>query len=1406
MGNRVEMAGNTQNAIEVAAQLLKVGTLIVLLVFGSHQADQNNYPVFSHGPYWTLLDIVQFALLILAAASGVVQGYLTLADGRVADAVSSPVLVAATCDFCMALSFGILLHLIWKRCRRCLPPSGFACAMLGFLTAAAVFDAFYDCTTLQPITQEITFTNLSFQSDVLLITFLLAACTAGNFFMSGIRDLVLLKRNRSKVSWRFLDNDSVSVLGRLTCTTLLPLFHDILTKSKSRTQIPILRRGVRSQLLVEAFTSRLSNRNRKAKSQSPKWSFVANLTRVMWIDALRVLLCLFAYFACIFARISALELMITSVGGAGMATASLLFTTACIGEWLMSSYYMDLLGVIGSRTRALLQGVVFQKATMLSSTATEPTGYVASLLGVDCNQLCVSIYSMPLTFCGVTTMPLLFWMLAQRAGVGPALCCAAWVVLTLVMPLVSAPLQKRFWRRNIKARDERLKYMSDLLSTVRVVKMYAWEDALGENALRSRDVELKWLFRANVLDAVLDSLYGSCSAVLMIILFSTMDLFGHQVVLSPALSFTCISLLYVVDLTTNSISEVFRTASKATVALRRIAAFCSAEEIDEKKRDQGAEFGKRKGEVKMEKCSFTWARQTNGIKEPQLQNVTLQVDPGSLIGIVGFVGCGKSSLLSAILGDMKRVQGTSMSVGRIAYVPQLPNVHNMTIRDNITYGRAMHPANYERVLRSCQLLNDLSKMPAGDMAEIGEKTRIMVCSQGIYLRHMDKIVLVHAKGAKVYGSLQELLKDPASPQNFRLALKENLLEPKAEDCTGGDMVNDSDAAGQITEEELAESTKSGWQLLCALVRFSEWPALAAVAVLMVSAAASAWEQLWIKGWTDASTEDAVLTAEQRSFWIGGLVGLCLVDVLCRVAGGVLLAATARRLSRSLQESMLGGVLRSPVSFFDSSPRGRVLNRFTSDIDFVDAECFVSGKQSVQGVLLTAARVAVVGTQVPTVVLITVVVAIIFAWGINLSSRASHISRFYDRTASSRLFQHMTETLDALSSVRAYGVVQRFRSHFFRLSDTCLRGYGAFCTCYLFTHAISATGAFVVVMSTLLVNTTGSSLPSASSLGVALSSATSVPLALMTLCVMMFNTLQMLVSFERCLEYAELPPETDVETGSGDEKRALDDDCAKSWPSEGRIEFEKYRASYRPGVTPDVLINVTFTVEPMNKVGIVGRTGAGKSSFVLAMLRMLRASEGRILIDGLDIASVPLKKLRRSITVIPQDPSLVRGTLRLNLDPTCSHSDEELWRALRQAHLADVVTEHAAGLELETADGGANLSVGQRQLVCLARALLRGSKILLLDEATSQMDGDTDRLIQITLREAFAQCTLLTIAHRVHTVLDYDRILVLGEGKVKEYGSPAALLSNPDSAFYKMAADAGIAVDAAIKRAPEVTSL
>ncbi|XP_075729275.1 ATP-binding cassette sub-family C member 3-like [Rhipicephalus microplus] len=502
------------------------------------------------------------------------------------------------------------------------------------------------------------------------------------------------------------------------------------------------------------------------------------------------------------------------------------------------------------------------------------------------------------------------------------------------------------------------------------------------------------------------------------------------------------------------------------------------------------------------------------------------------------------------------------------------------------------------------------------------------------------------------------------------------------------------------------------------------------------------------------------------------------------------------MSGSLHRAMLDGVLRSPVSFFDASPRGRVLNRFAGDLDFVDAESFVSGLQCVQGSLLTVASIVVVGTQAPLVVAVTVVVAILAAYGFVTAVSVSHSSRYLDSVGASKLFQHMTETLESLSSVRAYGVVDRFQRHFARLSDVCLRGYASYGAAYRFTRSLTAVGGFAVVLSSLLLSILNSAPTDPSSLGLALSSATSVPLLLMSLCVKLFLTLQMLVSFERCLDYTALPPESQFDApfngnDPGNIKATLP---LKTWPYDGVVEFRDYSASYRPGFTANVLENISFSVRATEKVGVVGRTGAGKSSLVLALLRILRASKGRILIDGVDIAQVPLKKLRRAITVIPQDPSLVRGTLRMNLDPTEAHSDEQLWQAVRQAHLAPLVKGHPAGLDMETADGGANLSVGQRQLVCLARALLRDSKILFLDEATSQMDGDTDRLIQATLREAFAKSTLIAIAHRIHTVLDYDRILVMDEGRVREYDTPTSLLTNPDSAFYKMAMNAGFTAD------------
>lgn len=274
----------------------------------------------------------------------------------------------------------------------------------------------------------------------------------------------------------------------------------------------------------------------------------------------------------------------------------------------------------------------------------------------------------------------------------------------------------------------------------------------------------------------------------------------------------------------------------------------------------------------------------------------------------------------------------------------------------------------------------------------------------------------------------------------------------------------------------------------------------------------------------------------------------------------------------------------------------------------------------------------------------------------------------------------------------------------------------------------------------------------------------------------------IVSVERILEYTDLSLEADwiVEGNSP----------PKNWPSMGRVEFIDYATRYRKGLDL-VLKGITATIEPCEKIGIVGRTGAGKSSLTLALFRLIEPANGCIRIDGIDIFQLGLHQLRKCLTIIPQDPILFSGTIRSNLDPFNDFSDESLWRCLELAHLKEFVRSLDKNLEYEINEGGSNLSVGQRQLICLARALLRKTKILILDEATAAVDMETDSLIQHTIKQSFNDCTILTIAHRLNTVMDSDRILVLDDGHIAEFDSPANLLANENTIFYSMVQSSGL---------------
>ncbi|KAM7289304.1 hypothetical protein ISCGN_029435 [Ixodes scapularis] len=507
----------------------------------------------------------------------------------------------------------------------------------------------------------------------------------------------------------------------------------------------------------------------------------------------------------------------------------------------------------------------------------------------------------------------------------------------------------------------------------------------------------------------------------------------------------------------------------------------------------------------------------------------------------------------------------------------------------------------------------------------------------------------------------------------------------------------NDSKEKPTVDEVTASTKSALDVACSLMRLYGVYAPLALLFFLGSGAALAWQLIWIKKWTDSDVQGE----SGGHGWERGLVLLCLSDVLFRSVGGLLLAFGSRKLSVHLHNEMLSHVLFSPVSFFDTNPRGRILNRFAVDLDAVDSRLYLFGKQFIQATLLTVAKLIAAGIQAPGIMIVGSGALATFGIGMLLILRAANMARFLESTRFSRTLQHVTESMESLSSLRSYGVVERFCNHFCHLTDYHLEGYATFSAYYRLSRTLGNLCGFAVVLASILFTLwkpSGGGSASSSGLGLALSASLSV--------------------------------------------------------------------------------------------GVVGRTGAGKSSLVLALLRILKTTSGNIRIDGIDIGRVPLRRLRSSLTVIPQDCNLVRGTLRSNLDPKGIHSDEDLWKALEQAHLAAFASAHPDKLLMETGNGGASLSMGQRQLVSLARALLRRPKVLILDEATSQMDSNTDSLVQATLRSSFVDCTVITVAHRIHTILDYDMVIVMADGVVQEFGPVAQLLSNSNSAFSHMAGSDG----------------
>ncbi|KAJ2505450.1 hypothetical protein IWW47_002040 [Coemansia sp. RSA 2052] len=964
--------------------------------------------------------------------------------------------------------------------------------------------------------------------------------------------------------------------------------------------------------------------------------------------------------------------------------------------------------------------------------------------------------------------------------------------------------------------------------------------------------------------------------------------------LTAQLIFVSLALFNLLRFPLTTFPNIITTMVNANVALGRIHKLLTSEELDlesvtrlesvrrsnrEPSTQNKAGADDKGVAVQVSGGSFRWSSKDSAT----LDGIDFSATSAEHLAIVGRVGSGKSSLLSALLGDMRKERGDVIVHGQIAYVPQQPWIMNATLRSNILFGLKYDKAFYNRIIDACALRPDLEMLTAGDMTEIGEKginlsggqkarvslARAVYSRADVYIlddplsavdahvaRHLFDQVLgptgllksrcrIHATNAiqfigkcdsvlmlqdgrvaeygavgnivekaglvhrliREYGIAEAALLDvpgdyplpdgnvqleaaqvPSTAYNLatqdrRLAI--DSIPPVTivpVQCTGQLRATSSSGSGTLIKKEVSAVGKVSISTYMDYFRTSTWSSWAIFAsLLLLSQGFLVLGNIWLKIW--ANDSEAHEHGDMYYIAIYGAFGLIssLFTYYCKVVQWNMCAV---RSGRTTHRNMLAAVFRSPVSFFDTTPQGRILQRFSKDQSSIDEVIPNNFGSWLQNLITVSFSFSVIVYSMPAFGLVLLTVAIGFAYLKHYFLDPSRTLKRLLSTTRSPIYAIFQEMLVGVATIRAYGKSDSFISEHlqrFTVYQRCI---------YVSTAMNRWLGVRQEFMSTIIVFATAM-------LGVIslLYGKVDVGIFGLSLTYALQNTSQIgwmirnegelensMCDYMRIQEYEQLTPEA---------PEVIEDHRpARSWPEQGVVEFKNYSTRYREGLDL-VLKDVSFAVKPCEKVGIVGRTGAGKSSLTLALFRIIEAAEGQILLDGEDVAQYGLFDVRSKLSIIPQDPVLFAGTVRENLDPFNSYSDQDIWRALEHAQLADFVRTKDERLEFVVTQGGENFSVGQRQLICLARALLKRASILVLDEATAAIDNSTDTIIQESIRKEFKDCTVLTIAHRLNTIIDSDRILVLDQGKVAEFDTPEALLAKEDGLFKQLWAHASL---------------